>query len=257
MLTQSNAEAIKEALCEEVFEDDVRFQEHNHWAVGWVGGFAIRVYRRPVPGDKSPGEFCRDWTCGCGQQWTSPVVLSAHSSNLSGESTTYCPTCYEPARSAGPAYQITAAFRKLCELMEAMDDYPCLDEADHSRREYEATIENIKEVGKRFLIDNPPEDWAAEVFSYFWDNDQQEVEARDGGGGYPSEKGMKEALFQLDILDEEAGGVMSVEVDGECLLKTLEESEAFQLAEHAYWKRLGTGRVVIRVSEEVIHEEVH
>jgi hypothetical protein len=42
LLEQSNAEAIAEAL--QGF-DDVRAEHHNHWAVGWIDGYAIRVYR--------------------------------------------------------------------------------------------------------------------------------------------------------------------------------------------------------------------
>lgn len=44
LLEQSNAEVIKEKLQGEEFENDVIFQRHNHWAVGWVEGVVIRVY---------------------------------------------------------------------------------------------------------------------------------------------------------------------------------------------------------------------
>jgi len=45
---ESNAEAIYQAL--QPFLDrkpcDVMEEHHNHWAVGWVDGYAVRVYRR-------------------------------------------------------------------------------------------------------------------------------------------------------------------------------------------------------------------
>jgi hypothetical protein len=45
LLDQSNAAVIAEAL--EPFTDrDVVFESHNHWAVGHVDGFSIRIYRR-------------------------------------------------------------------------------------------------------------------------------------------------------------------------------------------------------------------
>jgi hypothetical protein len=48
LLDQSNAEAIEEAM--EPFtkgnNPDVVFETHNHWAVGHVDGFSIRVYRQ-------------------------------------------------------------------------------------------------------------------------------------------------------------------------------------------------------------------
>jgi hypothetical protein len=40
----SNAEAIAEAM-EPFLEQDVYDEHHNHYAVGWVDGYAIRVYR--------------------------------------------------------------------------------------------------------------------------------------------------------------------------------------------------------------------
>jgi hypothetical protein len=43
LLEQSNAEVIEKEL--EKFPDDVIDQHHNHWACGWVDGYAIRVYR--------------------------------------------------------------------------------------------------------------------------------------------------------------------------------------------------------------------
>jgi len=47
LLDESNAEAISEAM--EPFLDqepcDVMEEHHDHWAVGWVDGYAIRVYR--------------------------------------------------------------------------------------------------------------------------------------------------------------------------------------------------------------------
>jgi hypothetical protein len=48
LLDQSNAAAIEEAL--EPFTDgddpDVVAERHNHWAVGWIDGFSIRVFNR-------------------------------------------------------------------------------------------------------------------------------------------------------------------------------------------------------------------
>ena len=47
LLAQSNAEVIRKTM--EPFLDqepcDVMEEHHNHWAVGWVDGYAIRVYR--------------------------------------------------------------------------------------------------------------------------------------------------------------------------------------------------------------------
>ena len=45
LLDQSNAEAIRQAM-EPFLDHDVFEEHHRHWAVGWVDGYAIRVYRR-------------------------------------------------------------------------------------------------------------------------------------------------------------------------------------------------------------------
>lgn len=43
LLDQSNASVIAETL--QPFDNDVRSADANHWACGWVDGFAVRVYR--------------------------------------------------------------------------------------------------------------------------------------------------------------------------------------------------------------------
>jgi len=47
LLDQSNADAVAEALkaFSETDDADVVFESHDHWAVGHVHGFSIRVYR--------------------------------------------------------------------------------------------------------------------------------------------------------------------------------------------------------------------
>ena len=47
LLDKSNAEAIQEAMKPFLDQEpcDVFEEHHNHWAVGWVDGYAIRIYR--------------------------------------------------------------------------------------------------------------------------------------------------------------------------------------------------------------------
>ena len=47
LLDQSNTEAIRQAMDPYLDQEpcDVLEEHHNHWAVGWVDGYAIRVYR--------------------------------------------------------------------------------------------------------------------------------------------------------------------------------------------------------------------
>ena len=96
---------------------------------------------------------------------------------------------------------ITEAFQRLCDLNERLEDYPVLDDEDYSRREYEATLENIRSVGGRWVKSDAPDDWDKQVFSWFWDDEQEEVISRDDQGGYPSDEAMKRALLDLDFFE--------------------------------------------------------
>jgi len=94
--------------------------------------------------------------------------------------------------------EITTAFRKWFELMTSLADYPVLDDEDYSRREYEATLENIGNAAYSVKGDYElPDDWESEVFSWFWDSDQSAVENCDDQGGYPSEEQLRKAFDAL------------------------------------------------------------
>lgn len=143
LLDQSNADAIAKTLepFTEGDDPDVMAESHSHWAVGWIDGFAIRVFKDG---------------------------------------------------------QITDAFKIYHELAERMADYPVLDEEDYSRREYEATLDNITDAARGLRHDyDLPDGWECEVFSWFWNNNQGAVENRDDQGGYPSEDDLEGAFEAL------------------------------------------------------------
>ena len=100
-----------------------------------------------------------------------------------------------------PEGQPTAIWRWLAEWFDALSDYPCADDEDLSRRELEATIENIEGVGRGLLRDNAPEDWGRQVYGWLWDNAQHEVESRDGRGGCPGDEAVRQALKALHFYD--------------------------------------------------------
>ena len=93
--------------------------------------------------------------------------------------------------------QITEAFRAYHELAARLADYPVLDEEDFSRREYDATLENLRCEGFDSDFFAPPDNWETEVFSWLWDHNQSAVENRDGNGGYASKAEIAEALDGL------------------------------------------------------------
>ena len=143
LLDQSNADQIAEAMEPHTNGDDpdVVFESHDHWAVGHVDGFSIRVFRDG---------------------------------------------------------QITDAFRTYHDLTERLSEYPILDEEDYSRREYEATLENIADSAWRVKHEYElPEGWEGDVYSWLSDHRQRAVENRDDQGGYPEEQDLRDAFAAL------------------------------------------------------------
>lgn len=98
--------------------------------------------------------------------------------------------------------QITEAFRRWCDLHDALEDYPVLDETDYSQREYDAAHENIRERS-RFVVDDHPEDWDQKIWEWLWENEQGELENVDDQGAYPSDESIRRALRALDLLDRD------------------------------------------------------
>lgn len=95
-------------------------------------------------------------------------------------------------------HQITDAFRRYHALAEAMAIYPILDEEDYSRREYEATVENIADAAWRLKGDYElPDDWQHEVYGWLSENGASEIENVDDQGGYPSVEALQRAFNAL------------------------------------------------------------
>lgn len=94
--------------------------------------------------------------------------------------------------------EINDAFRAYHELAERLAAYPILDETDYSRREYEATLENIGEAAWRLKAQYElPEGWEGDVFTWLQDHRQRAVENRDDRGGYPEEDDLRDAFEAL------------------------------------------------------------
>lgn len=104
--------------------------------------------------------------------------------------------------------QVTPAGKAAIKWLDKLEDYPIADEDDHSRREYEATWEGVKQavsdVLRRGDYPNVDEEKVADhVYEWLRDNDEGELESKDDQGGYPSEGAVKEALAALGIEEAE------------------------------------------------------
>jgi hypothetical protein len=94
--------------------------------------------------------------------------------------------------------QITPAFRAYHALMERLDAYPALDEADYSDREYQAALENIADAAWRIKSGYQLNDgWEAEVYEWLETHRPGAVENKDDRGAYASERDLEDALTGL------------------------------------------------------------
>ena len=94
---------------------------------------------------------------------------------------------------------ITRAFRTYHQIAQRLADYPILDEEDYSRREYEATIENLSDAAWRLKHEfELPEGWEESVYHWFSEHDCSAIESSDDQGGYPTEEQLRTAFEVLD-----------------------------------------------------------
>lgn len=95
--------------------------------------------------------------------------------------------------------KVTKAGKAALEWKNREEDYPVLDEEDYSRRELEATFENIKNTG------DLDESNAQQVYDWLSQHDRGAVENRDDQGGSPSEEQIETALKALGLMELEEG----------------------------------------------------
>ena len=148
LLEESNGAAIDKLLQPFIDSDspNIMSESHNHWACGWIDGYAIKVY------------------------------------DDSG---------------------FTPEFLAIADIKRRLENYPILDEGDYSRREYDATIENIRDsyrIKRDHLRKNANDSWPYKVYRWLSDNGyDSELENRDDRGGYPSDESIIEALKALHL----------------------------------------------------------
>lgn len=97
----------------------------------------------------------------------------------------------------------TEIWRWLAAWFGALSDYPCVDDAELSRRQHEEALDNIRTEAGHYVVDSAPEDWPARVWRWLWDEKQSELEARDGRAPYPSREAVHEALRELGLYDKD------------------------------------------------------
>lgn len=89
------------------------------------------------------------------------------------------------------------------DMLNALSDYPVLDDSDYCKREYDATIENIIDSAKWNGDTEITEEQAYDVYSWFEDNNQSALDNNDDNGGYPDKDEIVTALKALNLYSED------------------------------------------------------
>ena len=98
----------------------------------------------------------------------------------------------------------TPVFLKWAEIAFALSNYPLLDEDDHYRRENEAAFNNTVEVARRVASKLDAMSFDAEkIYQWLRDNEESEIENRDGHGGYPSYEAVERAMLDIGYVSHE------------------------------------------------------
>lgn len=98
----------------------------------------------------------------------------------------------------------TPAETKAEEIAGALEEYPVLDDEDHSRREYEAQLEGVRDQAGPWVRDNARDGWEGRVLRWKGWTDcrdgRPEDYTRPGGGG-PSDADMRRCLRALRLME--------------------------------------------------------
>ena len=91
--------------------------------------------------------------------------------------------------------KVTKAGIAALEWKNRLESYPVADDEDFSRREFEATLDNIRSTGS---LD---EHTAQKVYDWLSENDQRALENADDQGGAPSEDQIDKALKAMGLME--------------------------------------------------------
>lgn len=96
----------------------------------------------------------------------------------------------------------TPMFHFMKEWEEKREDDPLADEDEYEERKYEAALENIKDVGSRWVLDGTG-DWECDVYTWLSVHRPEQTDDLDGHGPCPSEASVIEALKSMNIYQGE------------------------------------------------------
>jgi hypothetical protein len=103
---------------------------------------------------------------------------------------------------------LTPAARLLLGIINRFRGNPALDPHEYRKRvaaaAYDATVENIVEIGSDYLSEEAPDDWADRVFAFLAKRAPDEVAFNGEEGAEPSERAVISAMKGLGYFDPEA-----------------------------------------------------
>ncbi len=126
-------------------------------------------------------------------------------------------------------FGITPAFSAYAALAESLSDYPVLDDEDYSRREHEATLENLKQESSRLITDDAPDSWLSDLYDAIEEDEAASREfdrSDDGHGKSLSRDTIRRLLFDLELLQPD--WYYEVVIAGRVVLCTESQKRAFR-----------------------------
>lgn len=108
--------------------------------------------------------------------------------------------------------KITDAFRIYAQAMYELEDYPILDDDDHTRRVMEQTSKNVADVVHTVAgrydttseYENSGDQASYTVEDWLSENEEDELYDNDGHGGYPSEESVERAMRALGFISDDS-----------------------------------------------------
>ncbi len=99
-----------------------------------------------------------------------------------------------------PGMRVTRIARVLQDWFDGLAQYPCADDSELSRLEYEAMCEYIRSEAKTKKVSELPKDYDQQIHKWLWDNRQSDMDTSEGS---VSEDALKEAVKELGFNDPE------------------------------------------------------
>jgi len=207
-IQQSNARVlIKKLESDPTLKDDWRITGCSHWACGWVDHLSFRAVEDVDPEIVKQIEVLDrlietlESTSSSDDRAMETIVLESQSTVWNELHSLVTQVRERREALAETPRKPTRIFRFIKGWFDGLRDYGIADDADCSELAEELSLKHLPYICRNLLIDNPPEDWASQLYTaLIEDGNNSTIEEL-----YPSEEEVRPLLKELGLLkaDEE------------------------------------------------------